>query len=140
MTALHEPTVATGELRPTQLEIDLACLRENHKLIAEHVAPARVMPVLKANAYGHGLVAVAKLLEAMNCFAIAVAYLEEALRYLEIHGPEDKEELLAAWRKAMAEGVPPAPEEADEGPPPAPERVRTRRRRRRRRPTPKETA
>ena len=77
---LHEPTVATDELRPTHLEIDLARLSENYRTIAQHVAPARVMPVLKANAYGHGLVPVAKLLEDMGAFAIAVAYLEEALR------------------------------------------------------------
>ncbi len=39
------------ELRPTHLEVNLARLRENYQVIASHVAPARVMPVLKANAY-----------------------------------------------------------------------------------------
>lgn len=41
------------------------------------------MPVLKANAYGHGLVAVARMLEHEKPFAVAVAYLEEALRLRE---------------------------------------------------------
>ncbi len=41
------------------------------------------MPVLKANAYGHGLLAVAKMLERERPFAVAVAYLEEALRLRE---------------------------------------------------------
>jgi alanine racemase len=41
------------------------------------------MPVLKANAYGHGLVPVAKMLESVKPFALAVAYLEEALRLRE---------------------------------------------------------
>ncbi len=41
------------------------------------------MPVLKANAYGHGLVAVARMLEREEPFAVAVAYLEEALRLRE---------------------------------------------------------
>jgi alanine racemase len=70
----------TADLRPTHLEVDLAVLRDNYRLIAGHVAPARVMPVLKANAYGHGLVAVARMLERERPFGVAVAYLEEALR------------------------------------------------------------
>ena len=70
-------------LRPTHLEVDLARLRENYRVIAAHVAPARVMPVLKANAYGHGLVAVARMLEQEKPFAVAVAYLEEAIRLRE---------------------------------------------------------
>jgi alanine racemase len=80
---LFDPTVSTNGLRPTHLEVDLARLRENYRAIARHVAPARVMPVLKANAYGHGLVAVAKMLEREQPFAVAVAYLEEALRLRE---------------------------------------------------------
>ena len=67
-------------LRPTQLEVDLDLLQQNYRAIAEHVAPARVMPVLKANAYGHGLVQVAKKLERSGAPMLAVAYLEEALR------------------------------------------------------------
>ena len=82
-STLNEPTASTAALRPTHLEVDLGRLRENYRLIAKHVAPARVMPVLKANAYGHGLVAVAKMLEREQPFAVAVAYLEEALRLRE---------------------------------------------------------
>jgi alanine racemase len=67
-------------LRPTRLEVDLARLRENYRTIAKYVAPTRVMPVLKANAYGHGLVAVARALERERPFGVAVAYLEEAIR------------------------------------------------------------
>jgi alanine racemase len=75
---------STTELRPTHLEVDLARLRENYQVIARHVAPARVMPILKANAYGHGLVAVAKMLESVQPISVAVAYLEEALRLREV--------------------------------------------------------
>ena len=70
-------------LRPTHLEVDLARLRENYRTIAAHVAPAKVLPVLKANAYGHGLVAVSRMLEQEKPFAVAVAYLEEATRVRE---------------------------------------------------------
>jgi len=80
---LNEPTASTAVLRPTHLEVNLGRLRHNYRLIAGRVAPARIMPVLKANAYGHGLVAVAKMLETEQPFALAVAYLEEALRLRE---------------------------------------------------------
>jgi alanine racemase len=85
MPDLHEPTIATDELRPTHLEVDLARLAENYRAIAAHVAPARVMPVLKANAYGHGLVEVGRLLESIGAPSVGVAYLEEGLR-LRQHG------------------------------------------------------
>ena len=83
MNTLHEPTLADGELRPTHLEVDLDVLAENYRVIATHVAPAKVMPILKANAYGHGLVAVAKKLERAGAPYLGVAYLEEALRLRE---------------------------------------------------------
>ena len=80
MNALHEPTVAEDELRPTHLEVDLGVLAANYAAIARHVAPAQVMPILKANAYGHGLVAVAQKLETIGAPYVGVAYLEEGLR------------------------------------------------------------
>jgi alanine racemase len=80
VTALHEPTLAENELRPTHLEVDLERLAHNYRVIAAHVSPAQVMPILKANAYGHGLVAVARKLEQVGAPYIGVAYLEEGLR------------------------------------------------------------
>src|SRR2546422_2351386 len=85
MSALNEPTIATDELRPTRIEVDLDVLAENYGAIAAHVAPARVMPILKANAYGHGLVEVARRLERLAAPYVGVAYLEEGLR-LRQHG------------------------------------------------------
>ena len=46
----------------TCAEIDLDALLENVAAIKEHVAPAGVIPVVKADAYGHGAVCVAKTL------------------------------------------------------------------------------
>ena len=77
---VHEPTVADDPLRPTQLEVDLDVLADNYRVLGAHVAPARVMPILKANAYGHGLTAVAKKLEQVGAPYAGVAYLEEGLR------------------------------------------------------------
>ncbi len=85
MTALNEPTIAADEPRPTRVEVDLDLLADNYRVIAAHVAPARVMPILKANAYGHGLVEVARVLERLGAPYVGVAYLEEGLR-LRQHG------------------------------------------------------
>jgi alanine racemase len=80
MTHLHEATIATDELRPTHLEVDLGQLARNYRAIAAHVAPAQVMPILKANAYGHGLVEVVRTLERIGAPIVGVAYLEEGVR------------------------------------------------------------
>src|SRR5512140_3107459 len=42
-------------LRPTYLEVNLPQLRQNLENIKSHVKPARVLAVVKANAYGHGV-------------------------------------------------------------------------------------
>lgn len=76
---LHAPVLAEdGVLRPTHLTVDLDRLAANYRAIAAHVGVA-VMPVLKANAYGHGLVAVGRLMDRLHAPALGVAYLEEAL-------------------------------------------------------------
>ena len=85
MSELHEPTIACDELRPTHIQVDLDRLARNYAIIAQHVAPSRVMPILKANAYGHGLVEVARKLESVGAPYVGVAYLEEGLR-LRQHG------------------------------------------------------
>lgn len=78
---LHAPTLAeAGVLRPTRVEVNLDTLAQNLAAIQAHVGPGvGVMPVLKANAYGHGLVPVARRMEAEGAGALAVAYLEEGL-------------------------------------------------------------
>jgi poly(A) polymerase len=69
-------------------------------------------------------------------------YLDEALRWLEIHGGEDGAELAAHWRSLEPTSPAPAASgetgtvEAAGGAPPAGRRPRRRRRRNRRRPTP----
>ena len=76
-------------VRPTFVQVDLDRLSENYHLICQKVAPAGVMPVLKANAYGHGLVPVAKRLLADGAESLGVAILEEgvALRQAGVNAP-----------------------------------------------------
>jgi alanine racemase len=66
-------------LRPTRAVVDLGALARNHRAIAAHVAPAAVMPVVKANAYGHGLAAVGCAFERMGAACLGAAYVEEGI-------------------------------------------------------------
>lgn len=78
---MHEPTITSDELRPTRVEVDLSQLAANYRAIQAHVgAHVRVMPILKANAYGHGLVPVGRLLDGLGVPMLGVAYLEEGMR------------------------------------------------------------
>ena len=55
--AINKPVITdNGVVRPTHVEVNLARLSQNYRAIQRAVAPAAVMPILKANAYGHGLV------------------------------------------------------------------------------------
>ncbi len=74
------------QIRPTRVEIDLAAVRENVAALATVVAPARIIAVVKADAYGHGAVPVARALAAtpvVQAGALAVSLLEEALELRE---------------------------------------------------------
>ncbi len=60
-----------------ELAIDLAAVRRNAVRVAGVVAPSRYAAVVKANAYGHGLLEVARALEA-DVAAFCVYSVEEA--------------------------------------------------------------
>lgn len=90
--------------RPTQARLNLDALRHNVKL-AQSLAPqSRLMAVVKANAYGHGALAMASALEPYSD-AMAVACIEEALELREsgikaplllLEGPFEPAELAVA--------------------------------------------
>lgn len=74
------PTALERWRRPTWAEIDLSAIRHNLKVIRETVGPRRlIMAVVKADAYGHGALVVAK--EALKAGAdwLGVAMVEEAV-------------------------------------------------------------
>lgn len=66
-------------LRPTNVEVNLDLLKSNYTAIKKHVGNTKVMPILKANAYGHGLAEIAKFLEKLNAEYLGVAVLEEGI-------------------------------------------------------------
>ena len=65
-------------MRPTYLEVNLSQLKQNLENIRAHVAPAKVLVVLKANAYGHGVDGVAPFIAPFADY-IGVAIVEEAI-------------------------------------------------------------
>ncbi len=70
-------------IRPTYLEVNLGCLKQNLENIRKRVAPAKVMTVLKANAYGHGVDGVAPFIAPLSDY-IGVAIVEEGIHLREI--------------------------------------------------------
>ncbi|HTP03446.1 MAG TPA: alanine racemase [Anaerolineales bacterium] len=78
----------SSDVRPTYLEINLPQLLQNLQSIRDHVKPARVMAVVKANAYGHGVDHVAPYI-ASHADYLGVAIVEEAihLRQLGLQQP-----------------------------------------------------
>ncbi len=74
--------------RPTRAIVDLDAIAGNLRVLQERAGGAEVIPVVKADAYGHGAVPVARRLAAESANRFAVALLEEglALRDAEIAG------------------------------------------------------
>ena len=79
----HVDHAGSSVLRPTVVEVSLARLTDNLRAIQAAVGPAAVMPIVKANAYGHGLVPVARHLAALGATSLGVAFLEEAVALRE---------------------------------------------------------
>ncbi|MCF7981847.1 MAG: alanine racemase [Pseudomonadales bacterium] len=89
--------------RATQAHINLAALRHNFELVRLFAPTQKIMPVIKANAYGHGMTQVAKALPHADAFAVAI--IDEAVELREagirqpitvLHGASNREELQLA--------------------------------------------
>ena len=65
--------------------VDLAAIRHNLRVVRQTAPRSKVMAAVKADAYGHGAVAVARALEAEQVDGLAVACMEEALQLREAH-------------------------------------------------------
>jgi alanine racemase len=75
-----EPTLTSVKLlRPTWAEISLSALRRNFQRIRKLAGKRRIMAVAKADAYGHGAVAVARCLAGCGVDWFGVATVEEAV-------------------------------------------------------------
>jgi len=73
----------TKQIRPVYLEVNLSQLRRNMEAIRARVGAAMVMPMVKANAYGHGVDGVAPFIEPyVDYFGVAI--LEEGIHLREL--------------------------------------------------------
>lgn len=106
---LHEELSTVKNSRPTYAEIDLSAIVHNYRLLSARAGDdATVLGVVKADAYGHGAVAVSRALAEVGAPMFAVATIEEAaaLRHSGIEQPilvmgvvsPGQEELLLQYR------------------------------------------
>jgi len=106
-------------MRPTWAEVDLGAFDRNVAAIASSLpSGTRVIAMLKANAYGHGAVALARRCTPNHVAMIGVALLEEALELREagivlpilVVGPLSESQIRVALDHNVTLGVP-GPEE-----------------------------
>jgi alanine racemase len=64
---------------PATAWVNLDRIRDNFRALRGHAGTNAVLPVLKANAYGHGAVEVARALDPLGVTMFAVAYVDEAI-------------------------------------------------------------
>jgi alanine racemase len=76
---INYPTISDEVIRPTYVQVDLTRITANFRAIQQAVAPAAVMPILKANAYGHGLIEIARHVVSLGAPYLGVAFLEEGI-------------------------------------------------------------
>jgi alanine racemase len=69
---------ALSSLRPARASVDLDRLAANFATVAAY-ARVPLMPVIKADAYGHGAAVVGRYLETLGAPMLAVAYVEEGV-------------------------------------------------------------
>jgi len=86
--------------RPTWVEIDLEAVANNVRLLAQIAAPAKIMTILKADAYGHGMVKVARTVLNNGASWVGVATLGEAvaLRKKGVDAPILVLSYMPAWQ------------------------------------------
>lgn len=103
--------------RPAWIEVDLSAIVANISAVRQYVSPAsEVLAVVKANAYGHGLIPVAKAALKGGASALGVALLQEglALRKAGIRAPvvvlapalPEQAECLIAHNLSQTTGAP----------------------------------
>ena len=80
---------ALSSHHPAAAWVNLDRIRDNFKALRSHAGSRAVIPVLKANAYGHGAIEVARALDPLGIPMFGVAYVDEgiALRQAGIATP-----------------------------------------------------
>jgi alanine racemase len=113
--------LATGNCdlsrRPTWVEVDLNAIAENYRTLVSllpskpldnapfSISNPRVMPVIKADAYGHGMIPVARALAAAGATAFAVGFVDEGVRLREAGILQEILVMGTAWNGQQVEAV-----------------------------------
>lgn len=79
MSVSDAGALRAGSLCPARVVVDLGAIRDNVRVLREHVGGAELMAVVKADGYGHGLVPSARAALAGGACALGVAQASEAL-------------------------------------------------------------
>jgi alanine racemase len=99
--------------RPIRVEIDLSAIKHNYLASRKHAAGCQAYAVIKANAYGHGLLEVARALSGV-ADGFAMLNLEDALALRSsgirqplalLEGPFDKQEAILMAAHGIAGAI-----------------------------------
>ncbi len=95
--------------RRASVSINLNAISHNLRRVRDFAPKAKIMAVIKANAYGHGMLAVAEELSEADCFAVAMPEEAYALRsagcdkpIIVLHGFADEKELVEFSRLKLS--------------------------------------
>ena len=92
--------------RRVVVEIDLKALVRNYRKIAAHVRPAKVLCVLKANAYGLGVADYAKALASAGCTMFGVAEPFEAIELQKVLGGKGQNAEVQMLSSVLPDEIP----------------------------------
>lgn len=76
-------------MRKTKITINKRNLLNNLEIIRKTSNNKQIIPLIKSNAYGHGQIEIARILQNQNVYAFGVAYTDEAV-YLRQNGFKNK--------------------------------------------------
>ena len=81
LTKTLKKTLAVRPPHPTVAEIDLAAFRQNLRWVRNRIGPQRaLLAVVKANAYGHGIVPISQTAVSEKIQGLGVAFVEEGVQ------------------------------------------------------------
>ena len=93
-------------MRPTAAYVDLDKLVHNYNAIKRHVGDkTRIMAMVKADAYGHGLLPVSKTLEQAGADYLGVAMIEEGVRLRRANVKLPILCVGASFKSSLEEGI-----------------------------------
>ena len=80
MKTITSPAVNLSAAPPVWIEVDLSAIRHNYQQVRRHVGQSQsILTVVKANAYGHGILPVAQTLIAAGAELLGVASVAEGV-------------------------------------------------------------